>query len=166
MYKQHIYDHYFGFLFPVVFLLLGFTFKFLTSNPLLRPLAVIGFLTLIVINIQSHPLLVTPNNQLSRTEKVSSDINDFSAGKPFNLALIAKSNYDESYRYFLEKENAPIYTIHQKLADQLFVICENEPCDPYANKLWEIAAFGWAKTVDTWEYPWGVKVYRLVHTLQ
>lgn len=159
LYKQHIYDHYYGFLFPAIFLLLGFTFKFT------KYFTIPAFIILLFISLVNTPLRIGPNYQLSRTIEISKFIKDQSVGQPFNLALLTKNNYDASYRYFLQLNNAPYYTIHDKLADQLFVICEMSECNPINNPLWEIAAFGWSKIDATWDFPWGFKVMRLVHNI-
>jgi len=159
LYKQHIYDHYYGFMFPAIFLLLGFVA--LT----LRLWSIPIFLLLFTVTVTNSPLRTGPNYQLSRTKEISEFIKTQSGGQPFNLALLTKNNYDASYRYFLQLNNAPFYTIHDKLADQLFVICEMSECNPINNPLWEIAAFGWSKIDTTWEFPWGFKVLRLIHNI-
>ena len=157
LYKQHVYDHYYGFLFPVPFLLLGFIFEKMKkwSIPVL--------LVLLVVSIANNPLRYPPNNQLAHTQEIAEFINNQAAGQPFNLALLAKRNYDKGYVYFLDIAKAPYYTIHQKLSEQLFVICEDPVCEPINNPLWEVAAFGWAKVDRQWEFPWGTKLFRLVH---
>lgn len=157
LYKQHIYDHYFGFLFPAPFLLLGFVLE------KIKPVSYLVILALIILNFINSPLRYLPNYQLKHTQLVSDLIIRESLGQPFNLALIAKQNYDASYRYTLSLKSAPFYTIGQKLSDQLFVICEDPVCQPIGHPLWEIAAFGWAKIDKQWELPWGTKVFRLVH---
>lgn len=157
LYKQHIYDHYYGFLFPAPFLLLGF----ITEKTKYKSIPLLVLLLIPII--LNSPLRYPPNNQLAHTREISKFITDKSQGQPFNLALVAKRNYDRGYVYFLDLEKAPYYTIHQKLADQLFVICEDSDCQPINNPLWEIAAFGWAKIDSQWDFPWGVKVYKLVH---
>ena len=159
LYKQHIYDHYYGFMFPAIFLLLGFVA--LT----LRLWSIPIFLLLFTVTVTNSPLRTGPNYQLSRTKEISEFIKTQSGGQPIKLALLAKNNYDASYRYFLQLNNAPFYTIHDKLADQLFVICEMSECNPINNPLWEIAAFGWSKIDTTWEFPWGFKVLRLIHNI-
>jgi len=118
------------------------------------------FLFLLFINISRHPLLSEPNNQLWRTRQVSEFIIKQSQNQPFNLALLSGYNYDASYRYFL---NDGYRTLHDKITDQLFVICENPKCDVINNPLWEIAGFGWAKIDTTWDFPWGVKLFKLSH---
>jgi glycosyltransferase involved in cell wall biosynthesis len=163
LYKQHIYDHYFGFLFPALFLLLGFIIQVLSSHRLIRLATGIALLVLFSVNLSHNPFLSTPNQQMQRTREISNFIVTESQGEPFNLALISKTNYDAAYRYFLSLDNAPYFTIHQKLSDQLFVICEDTVCQPIGHPLWEIASFGWAKVDKEWEFPWGTKLFRLVH---
>jgi len=155
LYKQHIYDHYFGFIFPAIFLSLGLAFKSFGKY-----VSLFIFLVLLVLNLSRYPLLSEPNNQLWRTRQVADYIQQSSQGKPFNLALLSNHNYDASYRYFINKN---YYTLHERIADQLFVICENPKCDVINNPLWEIAGFGWSKIDASWDFPWGVKLYKLSH---
>ncbi len=163
LYKQHIYIHYYGFLFPVPFLLLGFWLQSFSRRLAAQAVSVVLFILLALVNLQHNPLKFAPNSQLVHTQKIAYFITDQTAGIPFNLALLSKNNYDAGYRYELALLNSSNVTIHEKLTDQLFVICEETPCHPVGNPLWEIAAFGWARIDKQWEFPWGVVVYRLVH---
>ena len=92
------------------------------------------------------------------------------------MAIIAKQNYDEGYRFYLERQQAPLVEIEpqnakQTITDQLFVICENQPpyanrdedCNPIAHPKAEIALFGWAEIDQEWTFPWGHKLYKLIH---
>lgn len=163
LYKQHIYDHYFGFIFPAVFLALGFVFHLLSRNRIGQGVALASCLGLLMVNIADNPLRYGPNNQLTHTRVIADFINRESGNRDFNLALLSSHNYDMSYRYFLTLDQAKYKTIHEKQTDQLFVICEEAKCEPINNPMWEVAAFGWAKTDGHWEFPWGAQVYRLVH---
>ncbi|HBC72822.1 MAG: Glycosyltransferase [Candidatus Amesbacteria bacterium GW2011_GWB1_47_19] len=168
LYKQHVYPHYYGFLFPAPFLLLGFAVRFLMHHRLTRFPVILLLLLLLAFNLVYSPLRSSPNRQLERTASISDFIAVQSGSRPFNLALIAKSNYDASYRYFLLLNRAPFFTIHDHLSDQLFVICEPaglppDGCNPINHPLWEIAAFGWAKIDKEWDFPWGVRLFRLIH---
>lgn len=168
LYKQHIYDHYYGFLFPAPFLALGFIIQYLQSSKILRLVGVLLLLLLLLPNLKNNPLLFSPNYQLARSTSVADFIVRQSAGRPFNLGLIAKSNYDASYRYLLALRQARILPIRDQqsgtlqVTDQLFVVCENLPCQPINHPLAEIASFGWAKVDSRWAFPWGVEVYRLI----
>lgn len=156
LYKQHIYDHYFGFLYPAVFLILGFVLSKLN-----RYLSFGICLFLIGINLWSNPLRFSPNVQWQRTQDMADFILRESGGKPFNLALLSKGNYDMSYRYALILRNAPYRTLHEENTGQLFTICEYDDCKPIGNPLWEIAGFGWAQIDDSWTLPSGLKLYKL-----
>jgi 4-amino-4-deoxy-L-arabinose transferase-like glycosyltransferase len=167
LYKQHIYTHYYGFLFPAPFFLLGFGLSCLFRSRLpAKILGMVGILILIYLMVSHNPFRSSPNLQLSRTREISAFITEKAQGMPFNLALVSKTNYDSGYRYFFVLMDSPYRTIHQQITGQLFVICENpEPageCRPINNPLWEIAAFGWAKIDKIWNFPWDVSLYRLV----
>jgi len=158
LYKQHIYDHYFAFLFPVVFILAGF---------LINKFKFIGIPFLILITIFSfleNPLRYQPNSQLKTVTQIDDLIIANSNNQDFNFALLAKQNYDPPYRYVLNNKQAKIVNLPDKMAEQLFVVCEpfQIECNPINNPEWSVAAFGWAKIDNQWEIN-GIKVFKLVH---
>lgn len=160
-YKQHVYAHYFGFLWPVAILLLAFLIDKLFWLISLTLSA--GLIWLALINWHGWR---PPNFQVRRAKEVSQFIIDQSQGEKFSLALIAEMNYDPPYRYFLNMANAPLVDLHQEITDQLFVICEpwgKVDCNPVGHPLWSIAAFGWAEIDQEWEVE-GVKIFKLIHT--
>lgn len=170
-YKQHIYDHYFGFLFPLPFLLFVGLSKKLISASKFFGVFVVGLLTLAIIlaSFESSPLRYPPNRQYQRTEAIAKKVYDESREMPFNFGLIAERNYDDAYQFFLELWGAPMVEINPLMAeititDQLFVICENEKstCNPTTNPKAEIANFGWSKIEEEWMVE-GVVIYKLVH---
>ncbi|MGI5841621.1 MAG: ArnT family glycosyltransferase [Patescibacteria group bacterium] len=166
LYKQHIYDHYFGFLFPSVFILAALFFDYLCSrNGLLKLFSYFLLIFLIVLSISENPLRYSAPKQLSYTKEIVNSIIQESNGEPFNLALLAKQNYDPPYRYFFYESKAGLFDLHDKMTQQLFVICEpwQIECQPINNPQWEIAAFGWAKIDKSWEIS-GIKIFKLVHT--
>jgi len=177
-YKQHIYDHYFGFFFPAPFLLVAWVLSRLWELPLKRflfkslnfsqLLVVVSLVGLVVLAVSESPLRYPPNNQLGRTKEVARFIIEQAQKKPFNLALIAERNYQDAYAYFMELWGTPATKIdplraEETITDQLFVICEKLPCQPINHPLAEIANFGWAKIDQKWKIN-GVEIYRLIHT--
>ncbi|MCX6724844.1 MAG: hypothetical protein NTV20_01960, partial [Candidatus Shapirobacteria bacterium] len=179
-YKQNIYDHYFGFFFPVPFLLTGWflakiwDYKNLPSaepcfsNRILgKGVAFLLFFFLVFLSIKESPLRYPPNRQLQRTQTIARFVLDKTDNKPFNLALIAERNYDEAYAFFMEVWGKPPLRIDpqkskETIADQLFVICEQLPCQPVGHPKAEIAMFGWTKVAEKWQIE-GVEVYKLIH---
>jgi 4-amino-4-deoxy-L-arabinose transferase-like glycosyltransferase len=172
LYKQEIYDHYFGFIFPVPFLILAGLCQLIADRYRIRgtSIVVVGVLVLVMVNFLDNPFLYSPNRQLQRTEDVAEKIIEYSQGAPFNLAVIAERNYDDAYQYFLENGNAKMVDIDPQKADetitqQLFVVCElpKEKCDPTHSPKAEVANFGWSKIDSQWEES-GVVIYKLIHS--
>ena len=163
-YQKGIYDYYFGIIFPLPFLLIGL---------LLQRAKVVGIILwigLLVFNWQGRPFLHPPNNQLAQARRIAETALAKTDGKPFNFALITGANSDHVYRYFFEIEgNAPVTIENNQVdpdrstvTDQLIVICELSDCKPLGHPLWEIAGFGRAEIVGTWDVPF-VKIFKLVH---
>ncbi len=159
-YKQHVYAHYYGFLWPAAIVLLAISLKHLWW--FLRWPILVGLVGLSLWHWHGR---YPPNYQLARAQKVANFILDKSRGDKFALALIAEQNYDAPYRYFFLLRKAPLVELHQEMPRQLFVICEpwgKVNCNPIGHPKWQIAAFGWAKIDRQWEVS-GVKIFRLVH---
>lgn len=171
IYKLPIYDHYFGFLFPVPFLIIGAIGNNIQKNKNL--LAKILFYTfclgLVVVNLLNNPLRYVPNRQLQRSQNVSKFVLEQASGKPFDLAVLAERNYEDGYRYFLELWGGIVMHAdrwdQKTIVDQLIVICEMEEkkCDPTHSPKAEIANFGMSKIENQWQVN-GVMVYKLVHS--
>jgi 4-amino-4-deoxy-L-arabinose transferase-like glycosyltransferase len=151
-YRQNIYDHYFVFLFPVPFLLLGaIVSKLISWQTLTKIFGGAILIYLVAINLMGNPLLKEPNRLMKRSMDVSKLILDNIDGKPFNLAVIAERNYEDGYRYFLELWDGKVLHADRwdvsTISDQLIVVCENEAskCDPTHSPKAEVANFGMTK---------------------
>lgn len=165
LYNQPIYVHYLGLIYPAVFILTGAIFAaFIKRCWLIKWIPLVILLAIVVHCLQTSPTFGSPNRQLQRTEAAVDLIIKESKGEPFNFGLIAKQNYDESYRYFLENKKASLVRGEVKIVDQLFVICEDgDKCQPEGNPDWQIAVFGPSHVVSTWQIDY-LKIYRLEHT--
>ncbi|HLD02030.1 MAG TPA: glycosyltransferase family 39 protein [Patescibacteria group bacterium] len=173
-YKKQLYDYYFGFLFPLPFLLVGNLLSILISSKKLfhsgKVLGVILFVSIFLFNLSANPFRSGPNQQKKQVEEISDFVLSKADNKPFNFALITKGNSDHGYRYFFEvKGNKPIEIknlqedpMHLSVTDQLFVVCEYKDCKPLGYSLHEIAGFGRAEIADEWDIS-VVKVVKLVH---
>lgn len=171
LYKQNIYDHYYGFLFVVPFFFIGaFLSMLLIDGKILRWIGIAVLAYLIGINLINNPLRKEPNSLLQRSEDVSHKIVQEAEGKPMNLAVIADNNYEAGYQYFVELYGGKVLEIDAQnpstFANQLFVVCElipNSKCDPTHNPKAQIANFGWSKVAAQWELD-GVIIYKLEHS--
>lgn len=168
-YQRGIYEYYFGIFFALPFLFTGFILAQLNRG-LAKWIAGGVWVGLLVLNWQGRPFLYPPNNQLGQTKRIAAEAFAKTESKPFNFALVADGNSDHAYRYFFELWGDPPVTIENEeidpkrrsVTDQLIVICEQLDCKPLGHPLWEIAGFGRAQIVGTWDVPF-VTIYKLVH---
>lgn len=170
LYKQQIYDHYYGFVFAIPYILMGVVVNSLIKKGKMYSLLGLTLLIyLLVTNIMGSHLRFSPNNQLKRSQNVANKILIESKASPFNLAVLAERNYEDGYRYFLELNGATVLHAdrwdQKTIVDQLFVVCElpKEKCDPTHSPKAEVANFGMTKIDMQWEVD-GVIIYKLSHT--
>ena len=173
LYKQHIYDHYFGFLFPAVFLLIGGIYQKIYNFHFesLKIIFTAWIVLLVGTYIVNSPIRGVPNYQMRRAQEVAKQIRKDVGSAKFNLAVIAQQNYEDGYQYFLEKDGANVVDIdaqklNETVGQYLYVVCEmaKEKCDPTHSPKAEIANFGWSKIEAAWEVE-GVTVYKLAHAI-
>jgi len=171
-YQKGIYDYYFGFMFPLPFLLTGLAIeRMMKINKIFFYISISLYLYISILNLKGIPFRYPPNRQLEQTKQIARLILEKSEGKPFNFALITNQNSDHAYRYFLEVWGAKPVTIEnpqvdperKTVTDQLLVVCEVADCQPLGHPLWEIAGFGRAEIVGSWPAPGGIKVVKLIH---
>lgn len=168
-YKKSIYDYYFGFMFPLPFLLLGNGATYLKTT-WVKVICSLIIVFLFIQNISGIPFRYSPNKQYQQVGNIAKFVLNKTNGKPFNFALIATGNSDYAYRYFFKiwgKEPITIENFQQDpqrktVTDQLMVVCETAECAPLGYSLWEIAGFGRAEIAGEWN-PSVVKVYQLTH---
>lgn len=174
VYKRQIYDYYFGFLFPLPFLIVGHFLGRLFDSKRVRILSSgIGYVILfglLYLNISGFPFQFQANRQKDQAKTIAEFVMDKAGGEPYNFALITNGNSDHVYRYFFEVEgktpveikNFEVDPHRESVTDQLLIVCESLPCSPLGHSLWEIAGFGRAEIAGEWQVS-VVKVYRLVH---
>lgn len=171
-YKKSIYDYYFGFMFPLPFLLVGNFLSTLWEIKTIKigsAIAAVIFVGLMILNLSGNPFRTQPNKQKDQAKSIAEFVLSQTGGKPFNFALITGGNSDHLYRYFFEVEGQPPVTIlnpsndpdRTSVTDQLLVICEKMDCEPLGNSLWEVAGFGRAEIAGEWDLV-VVKVFKLV----
>ncbi len=160
-----VFAHYLGFMNPAFYLLFGAGVVLLWERAdlkiLVRGFLMILIVVLIGVNLQQSPLLSPPNHQLRRTQDVAKFILNQAGGIPFNFALLAERNYDAAYQFYLEQYGSTPRMLPNDKTDQLFVVCEDQVCQPEYSAKYELAAFGWRKIDKMWDYQ-GVKVYKII----
>jgi 4-amino-4-deoxy-L-arabinose transferase-like glycosyltransferase len=169
-YKKPIYDYYLGFLFPFPFLIIGIFLAWLAKSKVSQILVGVLVLGLVLLNFNFSHQRTEPNRLVDQTQSIDQFVLNETHGKPYNFALLSSSNTDLAYRYFFKLEKKePVEILppgvdpdRKSVTDQLFVVCENNNCQPLGNSQWEVAGFGQADLADQWDLT-VVKVYKLIH---
>lgn len=169
-YRKLIFDYYFGFMFPVSFLLVGNLLQFFWRQKYLKFISLAVFVALLYINLQGIPFLSEPNRQKDQVKSIADFVLSQTNGKPFNFALLTLGNSDHGYRYFFRLvdrdpviiQNNEIDPKRSTVTDQLLIVCEDTNCQPEGAQVWEVAGFGRAKIIGEWDVS-VVKVYKLEH---
>lgn len=169
-YRKQVYDYYFGFLFPLPFILIGNAFSSLMANKKLKYISIIVLFLLVAINLYGIPFRFEPNRQLNQAEIVAKAVVDKTDNKPYNFALVTNSNSDYAYRYFFKIWGKDPVTIQnsaddpqrKSVTDQLLIVCELSPCHPLGWPAWEVSGFGRAEIAGEWPVS-VLQVDRLVH---
>jgi hypothetical protein len=143
-YRGPIFEHYFVPLAPLLYLALGAAAAHLSARLLALPA-----LALLVLNLAQSPLRLEPNYQLARTEAVAAAISETAHAEPFALWLMARDDFDGAYRYQLERLHLPPARPMDPLPRQLFIVCQDAPCD--APTLQASAGADWAAAALTWQ---------------
>jgi len=167
MYQGDIHNYYFGFLFPVPYLMAGIIIYLLWIRGTVGKLASLLILLLATVNFFQKAFFQRPPNRLIyQTKLIASQVLEMAEGKPYNFALISPGNSDHAYRYFLQVSSNPPLTLEQEVTEQLIIICEQpkETCEPRGHPLWEIAGFGRKEIAEVQESQLGgISVLKTIH---
>jgi len=157
--------HYYG---PVIlsfYLVLGATVTLLKQSNT-RYIAVSVVIAIFAfLNISKmYFLFKNGNNQILHAKTVATFLGEKINNKPFNFATWPVDLGEDTYLYFLEIDGMPVANREKlEVTDQLFVICNQEPCMVLDSPSWNISMFGDAQITNQWEVE-GLKIYRLIHS--
>lgn len=176
-YKKPIYDYYFGFMFPLPFILIG---NFISQiydlgkgkklKMFLKIIALLVFISILIFNLYGNPFRFQPNRQKDQVKQISEFVISKTDNKPFNFALITNGNSDYAYRYYFEILDHPDTRMENLINDpkrttvtsKLMIICEDTSCKPLGYPMFEVSNFGRAVIAGEWDVS-VVKIFKLVH---
>jgi 4-amino-4-deoxy-L-arabinose transferase-like glycosyltransferase len=164
-YQSNVYPHYLGFLFPVVFLLLGAMLVLLPSKWSGVVALEIGLV--IGVNLRQAWPLLNQNGNLASVAKTADFIaEDIKANQhtQVNLALIdGTRDYPAmNVRYFLTVKGVSLLNIDQYPQTQiLYVVSPYNQTDLLEQPMWEIQAPQPATLTQTWQLPNVSNIYKI-----
>ncbi len=162
LYSGPKYPHYYGFVYPVYFILLGGLLGNLLQNKFLVPVLLLFFAAYLYLNAPGYYFLHGDGSaQITRAQVIARSIRG-SINKPkFAVTALPNQYSDSTYRYFLELWGSrPLEKDTLEPAQELFVVCEGA-CKPIGNPQWDIAYFKPKKIEEKKMIFEGVTMYRL-----
>ena len=156
--------HYFGPIYMSFYLLISYLLLLIRSKTFRSVTAAVLVVGFIILNAPHYYFFTeSPNNQIGHSRTVADFLVPKIQGKPFNIATWPVEFGEDPYLYFMELKGArPADRKKLEIADQMFVICEKEPCPVIDSPSWNISMFGPAEIVESWDID-GLKIFKLIH---
>ncbi len=159
--------HYFHSIYLSFFLILVYLLNILitkSKSKLALGVVVIFFATYIGLNLKSsYAFFRKPSDQIKLAQTIADFLAEKIDNKPFNVATWPVEFFEDQYLYFLElKGLIPADRSKLQITDQMFVLCNKEPCQIINSPSWNISMFGKAKIDTIWTVE-GIKIYKLIH---
>lgn len=160
------FPHYFGQVYLSLYLVFAYFFAHIKEYlpKYWKVIIVIFFIGYIIANLPKYYFLYQPGtNQISHSQKVAEFLATKIDNKPFNVATWPVELTEDNYLYFLElKGLVPVDRNKIEISNQMFVLCNRQPCKILGSPSWNISMFGPAKIDKIWEIE-GISIYRLLH---
>lgn len=164
LYSGPKHPHYLGVLYPFYLLLISRYLSFL-FNSLFEKIVILVFLvSFVFLNNQKYSFLYFKGgNQIKHSQKIAQFLKEKIKNKPYNIATWPVDFTEDNYLYFLELYGLkPANRQKIEITNQMFVLCNKEPCQIINSPSWNISMFGKAKIEDQWTVD-NVKIYKLIH---
>jgi hypothetical protein len=157
--------HYYGSIYLSFFVLCAYLLSIVSKQT--YSTLILGFIicVYVVLNAMRYSFIIgTPNNQIAYAERIAKSMVPYIDHKLFNLATYPiEFTSEDTFLYFLEKQGLRVANREaRQVTEQMFVLCDREPCRILDSHSWNIEMFGKAKVDTMWEIS-GVKIYRLIH---
>lgn len=157
-------SHYFMILYPLYYVLIAYFLGFNLENFFGKILVFVFIIGFLFLNWEKYPYFRYKGaNQIQKAKKVAEFLERKIENKKFNFATWPVDFGEEPYLYFLELKNLkPASREKVEITNQMFVLCDQEPCQIINSPSWNISMFGKAKIDKIWKVE-DLKIYKLIH---
>jgi 4-amino-4-deoxy-L-arabinose transferase-like glycosyltransferase len=163
LYSGPKFPHYLGMAYPFYFLVISYFLGEISGDLFGKIIVSIFIVMYILLSLPKFNFITMPAaNQIGHTRKVADFLADKINHKPFNIATWPVEFTEDNYLYFLELQGLrPADRRKVEITNQMFVLCNKEPCQVINSPSWNISMFGKAKIAAEWKVE-DVKIYKLV----
>lgn len=163
LYSGPKFPHYFGMVYPLYYVIVGYFLSFLFSTSFGRYFVAVFLVVFLFFNYQGYYFFhFRGGRQIEYAKNVGGFLNKAIDDKPFNFAVQPDALQEDCFLYFLElKGKVPVDRKKLEVSDQMYVVCEGL-CNPLESKSWNITMFGKAKIDKIWSFN-KLTIYKLTH---
>lgn len=166
LYKESIFNHYLGFLFPISILLLAVFLQTLWRSILLRPLVILAIGALMFFSFQHYPGKHVLGMNVDVFKETAMQIKKRTVpGEKYDILLLSENNdfLGMNYRYFLtSQQDRPASEEDVHSFKRLFVIDEAHKVNPLDTPQYKVAIWPNRDIVDQFSIQNGPNVVMLV----
>lgn len=166
LYKESIFNHYLGFLFPISILLLAVFISALWKSILLRPLVIIALGAIVVCSLKNYPGKHVLGMNVDVFKQTAEEIQQRTVAKEkYDILLLSENNdfLGMNYRYFLTTNHGrPASEEEVHSFKRLFVIDEAHKQNPLDTPQYKVAIWPNRDIIDAFSIPNGPNVVVLV----
>lgn len=159
------FEHYYGPIYFSLFLTSAYVFSYRVKNcPICRIIVPVFLLIYLVANFLEFKVYFSPGgNQIKHSQTVAKFLTNKTNNQPFNIATWPVQFTEDNYLYFMELDDQRVLDRRKlEIAEQMFVLCQEKPCQIINSPSWNIAMFGEAKIAKIWSIE-NIKIFKLVH---
>jgi len=157
--------HYFGTVYFSVFMVMAYCLTGIRHKHVRRICVILVIGCYLILNMP-HYYFITgkAGNQMLHAETVASSMVASINGKPYNIATYpVEFTSEDTFVYFLKLRGLTAANREKnEVTDQMYVLCDRQPCRVLDSQSWNIDMFGKAKIANEWQSD-GVYIYKLIH---
>lgn len=166
LYKESIFNHYLGFLFPISILLLSVFLSTLWKSILLRPIVVVAVAAIVFFSVQNYPGKHILGMNVDVFKQTADEIQKRTIpGEQYDILLLSENNdfLGMNYRYFLTtNQGRPASEEDVHSFKRLFVIDEAHKENPLDTPQYKVAIWPNREIIDAFSITNGPNVVVLV----
>jgi hypothetical protein len=126
-------------------------------------LVLLGLYFVVNIGAISKQVFTKGNEQIAHSRRVAIFILKQNEGKPYNIATWPVEFTEDNYVYFLNLYNSPPLDRRKlEIGQEMYVLCNTEPCQVINSPSWNISMFGPARIDKMWKVD-HIRIYKLQH---
>ncbi|MCA9372197.1 glycosyltransferase family 39 protein [Candidatus Woesebacteria bacterium] len=155
--------HYFGPAYLSLFVVVAYFIAQIKNTRAVVLITAWTMLFFIIAHWRYYYFNMPPSNQIVYAKEVADSFGEHINAQPIQIVPLPFTETDGHFRYFLDLAGYNVLPDNSSdQAEELFVMCFSQDCNPTGDPHWQIAAFYNKQLVDSWRVK-NVTIYKFIH---